>query len=147
MFKNIFSSIKDINHVKVTKQNWTKIENLFAKKELKISEQTLEIDKLKEISKKQNEELINTRKYKKQDDLLFCYEKTCEKYKKENKVLKESLNDLKILLRKMDKKVESVMALENLYLERIRKAEYKMENLNSCNEYEEKGENLINLYT
>lgn len=138
MFGKIFNSVKDLNYVKVTKDNWKKIEDLFAKKELTIQEleKTLEIqaDRLKELEK-----------YKANDDMVYTYEEMCKKYKSENTQLKEELNELSTSISKMDKKVQSVLSLESVYLQRIIQAESKAR-YNACPDYEIKGDSLVEFY-
>jgi len=138
MFNNIFNSVKDLNYVKVTKANWRKIEDLFARKEQTITEQA-------ELIKKQKEELETLRKYKANDDMVYIYEEMCKKYKKENSELKEELVKLSNSITKMDTKVQSVLSLESAYLQRIIKAESKAR-YNSCPEYQEVGDSILEFY-
>jgi len=118
-------------YIKVTKDNWSKIELLFEKKELIISE-------LKNIINSQNIELQSLRKYKSQDDLLFSYEQSLSKLKNENKKLQDKLNKSNTMLFAADKKIKTAISLEKLYLEKI--------NIKKCQDYEIKGDDLINFY-
>lgn len=146
MFNKIFDSVKDLNYVKVTKSNWGKIEDLFAKKEqsIKAQEKTLEIQR--QVIKEQKDRLKELEKYKANDDILYTYEEMCKNYKIENKALRRELNELNNAINSMDKKVKSALCLESVYLQRIIKAESKAR-FNNCPNYQEVGDSIIEVYT
>ena len=137
MFNNLLNSVKDIGFVRVSKENWDKIEKLFASKEETIKS-------LKTINQEQEEELFSLRKYKENDELLYSYEQSDKKLRAENEILKNKLLAIRKDLEKMDKTVNSVMSLESAYLKRINKVESQK---NSCPRYETKGDFLLSQYS
>lgn len=145
MFGKTLDSIKDMNYVKVTKANWRKIEDLFARKEQTITEQEKTLEMQRQTIIEQNEKLKELEKYKANDDMVYTYEEMCKKYKKENTELKKELGKLSNSITKMDKKVQSVLSLESAYLQRIIKAESKAR-YNNCPDYETKGDSLVEFY-
>jgi len=134
---SLLNSVKDIGFVKVSKENWSKIEELFAKKEETINT-------LRTINQKQEEELISLRKYKEKDELLYSYEQSDKRLRAENENLKNEILNIKKELEKMNKTVDSVMSLEKTYLERINKAEMEK---SDCPKYETKGDFLLSRYS
>lgn len=145
MFNKIFDSVKDLNYVKVTKSNWRKIEDLFAKKEQKIQEQTATISTQADLIEKQAQKIKELEKYKANDDMVYTYEEMCKNYKSENKALRSELDELNNAINSMDKKVKSALSLESAYLQRIIKAESKAR-FNNCPNYETKGDSLVEFY-
>ena len=145
MFGKVLDSIKDMTYVKVTKANWRKIEDLFARKEQTITEQEKTLKIQKQLIEEQDKKLKELEKYKANDDMVYIYEEICKKYKKENSELKEELEKLSKSIIKMDKKVQSVLSLESAYLQRIIKAESKAR-YNSCPEYQEVGDSIVEFY-
>jgi chromosome segregation ATPase len=126
--------LKDDRFVKVTKENWKKIEELFESKEKQISEIQKELDVL--------------RKYKEKDDLLFSYEQTL---KKKNRIIKElcdKVENIEFELKKTDRKLEAALSLEKAYIKKIIKTEAELlASKAPCPDYEEKGENIIGIYS
>jgi len=126
--------LKDDRYVKVTKENWKKIEELFESKEKQISEMQKELDVL--------------RKYKEKDDLLFSYEQTL---KEKNRIIKElcdKVENIEYELKKTDRKLEAALSLEKAYLKKIIKTEAELlVSKVPCPDYEEKGENIIDIYS
>lgn len=139
---DIFNSVKDTNFVKITKSNWKKIEDLFAKKEQTILDQATTIEV-------QNKKIKELEKYKTNDDLVYHYEEMCKKYKDKNNKLECELNKLNDAIKSMDKKVDTALLLESAYLQRIAKTENR---LNKCPDapdaldYQEVGASTIKLY-
>jgi len=145
MFGKALDSIKDLNYVKVTKSNWRKIEDLFARKELTITEQEKTLEMQRQLIEEQDKKLKELEKYKENDDMVYTYEEMCKKYKKENSELKEELVKLSNSIDKMDTKVQSVLSLESAYLQRIIKAESKAR-YNTCPNYQEVGDSIVEFY-
>jgi len=130
----MLSFLKDDRYVKVTKENWKKIEELFESKENQITDMKKELDTL--------------RKYKEKDDLLYSYEQTLREKNKIIKELRDKIQNTEYTLKKTNKKLEAVLSLEKVYLkEIIRKEAEILASKASCPEYEEMGENIIDIYS
>jgi len=130
----MLSFLKDDRYVKVTKENWKKIEELFESKENQITDMKKELDTL--------------RKYKEKDDLLYSYEQTLREKNKIIKELRDKIENTEYTLKKTNKKLEAVLSLEKVYLkEIIRKEAEILASKASCPEYEEMGENIIDIYS
>jgi chromosome segregation ATPase len=142
MFSRLFD--KASGFVRVSKENYAKIENLFQEKNDKISELQSELDKLKIDCK-------DALRYKANDSLVEAYEIMVKKMKDENNSLKAELNVLETGINSAMKKVDSVMGLESAYLQKIVKLQHKCDraeliNTLDCPKYEERGQNIIELY-
>jgi LPS O-antigen subunit length determinant protein (WzzB/FepE family) len=140
MFGQIFN--KALGYVKVSKENWTKIEILFQEKTDKINSLEKELNNLKAECK-------DALRYKDNDKLVQIYENMIKNMKEENTTLKEELANLDKGLNTALKKVDTVMSLEDAYLKRIVNLQHKCDkaelNMN-CPEYEEKGSSLLEIY-
>lgn len=104
--------IVDSNFVKVSKENWTKIEQLLSSKNKLLSEQ-------ESILIKQARELQILRHYKANDDLLYSYENDLQLEKQKTAFLKKELLKVSKGVEKANKKLDFVMSLESAYLETI----------------------------
>jgi CII-binding regulator of phage lambda lysogenization HflD len=143
----MFNIFKDERYVKVTKENWSKIENLFEQKEKKIREQEYIINEQKLKISNMMETTNKLIKYKENDDLLFAYENQAKSDAKKIKALNEKVSQLEENLKQADKKVSSVLALEKAYLQKIISTENELRRSSrSCPDYETQGDELINIY-
>jgi len=137
----------DKSYVKVTKENWDKIEELFEQKEKRIKEQETIIAEQKAIIAEMTETTSKLIKYKENDDLLFAYENQVKADAKKIKALSSQVAELEKAVEQADKKIQAVLSLESAYLQKIIETESKLRRSASpCPEYETRGDRLIEIY-
>jgi hypothetical protein len=124
----MFQRILSTSHVKVSKSDWAKIEQMFKERGDEIIALKAELSKTEDI-RKENERLKNLDA---QDELLFETEQYCKRLIQENRELKETLRVTADELDKTNVAFKSSRALESLYLQKI--SEYKR-NSSICTEY------------
>ena len=134
MFRKVFESVVDLDFIKVSRENWEKIEHLLANKDRKIKSLEAEVEKLSI--------------YKEKDDILYSYEQELIRLRKENSRLKLDLSTATKTLKKANDTVQTVLDLENTYIKRIIKAELNSNIIERTVEYsyETKGDQLIKMY-
>ena len=145
MLKAAFESIIDFNYIKVSRENWNKIEELFASKQNTITEQNTVIKALKSEREDLIAELETLRKYKEKDDLLFSYEQSNEALRKQNEVLKSELEGISSDIENINKKVTVAAANESAYLNKIYELQVNPKVVTL--DYEEKGKKLLDIYS
>jgi len=142
----MFNLFKDRNNVTVTKENWNKIESLFALKEKTISEQQTLIDKQRIALAEMTLKCEGLMKYKENDDLLFAYENQVKEDAKKIKALNSRVKELENTLVSAEKKVSAVLALESAYLQKIIHSESQLRRSNNpCPDYEAKDDRVLEL--
>jgi septal ring factor EnvC (AmiA/AmiB activator) len=135
------------SYIKVTKENWVKIEELFAQKNKTIKEHEKLIQEQKQIITEMTETIQKLMKYKEKDDLLFNYENQVKSDAKKIKELNQKVANLEDTLIIAENKVNAVLSLENAYLKKIIHVESNVRKTqNSCPEYETKGNQLLEIY-
>jgi hypothetical protein len=123
MFGKILSSA----FVKLSKMQWDQLEQILRDKNTEIEQLKAELAKTAYL----RVEVRELRKYKENDELLFQTEEYNKKLVKENKELKDAIQNANEKLDNAIKGYKVSRSLESVYLQKI----MKMKN-NACVEYE-----------
>jgi len=139
-------TVMDRNFFKITKSEWEKVQNNVKEKQQTINKQDGVIEQQNLVIDKLERELKTLRKYEKNDDLVYMYEKENKDLIKKNYELETKITNALREINEYKFKINSAQMIEDACLRKINKLQLEKYTKMDCLEYETVSSEALETY-